>query len=204
MEFNYKEYVNKSVQLDIDHLPKILVVEGFDCTGKSYFIDKLCKDNGLTKWEPKYDSDINNRVIPYSDRYALGIGLIDLVESGVIDKPIVISRGIPSGLVYNKVYHQGIEVMNNMEFIDYATRKYLDPELIHTVYIYHDKLENAQKLYDMSTSRLGNESYDKFESFNQYWNTYSEFHNEYIKTLSTICGHNVTLLTSMDYINVCK
>ena len=185
-------------EIEIKTIPRIIFVEGFDCTGKSTFIESFCALNGFELWEPKYHTDYPNSVLPYNHRYALGIALIDLVEDGItIEDPIIVNRGIISGLVYNKLYSQGISNMNTEEFLDYSISKYSDPALIHTIYINHKSKENAQKLYESSRKR-NNESYDDFESFESYMEEYSRFNSEYLRVLNEICKDNFTVFSVLD------
>lgn len=176
---------------------KIIIVEGFDFTGKSYFIEKFSKLHGYKLWEPKYDSDLNNKVLPYNDRYSLGMGLIDLVESKIVDTKVIVNRGLPSGIVYNNMYHQSIPTMINKEFYDYALKKYSNPKLIHTIYIAHTDIKNARLIYENSQKRNGNESYDEFGSFENYVKLYNRFHKQYMMALKSICKDNFTVLSSM-------
>lgn len=163
---------------------KIIVVEGFDFTGKSYFMNELSNQYGIRLYEPSYDSDLNSNIIPYSDRYVIGMGLIDLVEKGLIRDKLIVNRGLASGLVYNELYHQGIDNMDNYEFISYTKSKYSDPNLIHTIYIQHFNIANAKELYKKSIQRSSNEEYDRFDSFEDYWKTYEEFHKCYQSILN--------------------
>lgn len=176
---------------------KLVIVEGFDLTGKSYFIEKFSKLYGYKLWEPKYSTEINNRVIPYDDRYSLGVGLIDLVESRIVDSRVIVNRGLISGVVYNNMYHQGISTMVNKEFYDYATSKYSNPDLIHTIYITHTDERDAEVLYNNSKKRSGNESYDRFDSFEEYMEFFRMFDQEFSLTLKSICNDNYTVLSSL-------
>lgn len=80
---------------------KIVVVEGWDCVGKSFILDNLSRSLGSPVYRPDYnywqDHDLPNGL-----RWLIGASLFDAIASKSmhIENKILIDRGILSGMVY--------------------------------------------------------------------------------------------------------
>lgn len=193
----------KSLEIGTEGItPKIIFVEGFDITGKSSFINKIKDINNVDTWEPGFHEDLNNKVIPYSDRYTFGTALIDLAEKGLLkdNKTYVVNRGLVTSYVYNKLYHQDIETMNNSEFEEFFRSRFSNPVMTHTIYICHTRQSSIELLFNsFKRENRELESYDRFSDINEYINVYKQFDEEYRKTLDKFCNGNYTIISSIDY-----
>lgn len=80
---------------------KIIVVEGWDCVGKSFILDSLSKSLGAPVYRPNYNYWQDHQ-LPQSLRWMIGAGIFDLISSKSIriENQLLIDRGILSGMVY--------------------------------------------------------------------------------------------------------
>lgn len=92
--------MNENLQ-DIVKKYKIIVVEGWDCVGKSFILDNLSKSLGAPVYRPNYNYWQEHR-LPQNLRWMIGASIFDLISSKSvhIENQILVDRGILSGMVY--------------------------------------------------------------------------------------------------------
>jgi len=80
---------------------KIIVVEGWDCVGKSFILDNLSRSLGSPVYRPDYNYWRDHQ-LPQSMRWIIGAGIFDAIASKSmhIENKLLIDRGILSGMVY--------------------------------------------------------------------------------------------------------
>lgn len=80
---------------------KIIVVEGWDCVGKSFVIDNLSRSLGIPVFRPNYNYWTDHR-LPQNLRWMIGASIFDMISSKCvhIENKLLIDRGILSGMVY--------------------------------------------------------------------------------------------------------
>lgn len=80
---------------------KIIVVEGWDCVGKSFILDTLSKSLGAPVYRPNYNYWQDHQ-LPQNLRWIIGAGIFDLISSKSVhlENQLLIDRGILSGMIY--------------------------------------------------------------------------------------------------------
>jgi len=86
----------------VHNLYDIIVLEGSECVGKTTLIDYLNKKFDWCTYRPDYNFWSDTR-LPKDFRWAIFMSLIDFSISGgvMITSPILVDRGMLSGLIYN-------------------------------------------------------------------------------------------------------
>lgn len=174
---------------------RVIVLEGFEMTGKSTMIDALMK-----LLESKY----NYKCYYYHPDYRIynkfdksrnimwlnGITIYDFIESNLSELKdqnicIFIDRGVASSLVYSKItsghdysqYKDLIESYNSMKSItEYTT----------LILMKHKNKKLSEKVYYRGKARSSNEDRDNFESFEEYSRQYSQYTKEYKEVIKMI------------------
>jgi hypothetical protein len=80
----------------------IIIVEGWDCVGKSTLIERLRGTLKAEVYRPNYIYWQSHN-LPKSYRWVIGAGFLDVLSTGNVklSSPLLIDRGILSGMVYN-------------------------------------------------------------------------------------------------------
>ena len=161
----------------------IYVCEGFDAVGKDTFIEK-CLGELAPNYGPTYE--VFDKYLLRDDAWLIGLAIVDLLSQSNLIKSsnVLLNRWLPSSYVYarlkardsqdeildQEVIAKFLEIIN-----DYTT---LDGEDIFpqvTIYhVSHESKESARVIYNRSLNRPDNESFDDFNSFDDYWVRYCD------------------------------
>ena len=153
----------------------IYVVEGFELSGKSTFIDKIMKE--FKHYHATHD--LTDETIGRKDSWTIGYGVIDfLSQTASKDDLIAIDRGVFSSYVYEHLYNQGNRDTIN-KVVDWYSRNEFFKNTVGHVRVSHYNKSTARRIFELSKSREVNpntlsSTYDKFSSFEEYWDRYQE------------------------------
>lgn len=178
-----------------DNNSDIVILEGFEMTGKSTVISKLCEANDdLVVLNNNYDL-LTPSLLPYKYRFALGLSqlrAIDMINSSKHTNYIpIIDRSIVSSYVYNIIHSQGIPEDTMTRMIN-AFREMTKSKNVHIIHMYHDTVESAQLLYESSQKDNNHmDKYDQFNSFYDYYNNYLEANEKFEEFYSTYLSDNI-------------
>lgn len=182
----------------------ILAVEGFDMTGKDTLIRRISDSatKPVISYRPEYDLYESHSGITRNDAWVIGHAVVTqlLEQSRIIgnDPRLILNRWIPSGYVYDKLYHHksgsSEEIMNKYLDILMSYSSYLDSSMsIPIIHVCHNNKSSARIIYEKGTQRSDNEDLDNFEDFEDYWNTYmraeryySEFYNRLLSRFNQL------------------
>lgn len=162
-------------------------VEGFDCVGKTTFIEKYLKPrlpyHALIQINSASSPDLFG-FIPFRYRYLLGSFFNYMIFESIFDinkYPVIMDRGLVGSMVYNKVYNQKLDYLDRVAPNVY-TNIYKNLNIL-VIYLYHTDYTKASQMY---SSKVTLDEYDEFESIEAYWSTYSQAHGVYLKYLSNL------------------
>lgn len=163
--------------IEIPKSTRVIIVEGFEKTGKSTYLRGLHKNYGMRVIDPDYHNKLGAFYqMDYSDRYIINLSLIDCISNGIIevspDSILAINRGVVSGAAYAEIYNQRL----NCDIDKVLTRMaHLYRKLgVHHIYVEHQNSYAAKDIYYKADAT---ESYDEFGGFEDYWNNYQKFDN---------------------------
>lgn len=156
----------------------VCIIEGFDIVGKTTYAKEYLSNYRLYE----YDHTIIDNTVGRSKAWMPGYSIIDFLSKTDNKKKIVLNRGICSSIVYNK--------LSNMEeipedIIEYYKHSKYFHDKVDILYFYHKSKSSAELLYTSSLSREVNsnkinQSYDRFNSFEDYWETYLKYESEFL------------------------
>lgn len=153
---------------------KLVVVEGFKMTGKSYIIDSQDNDDyikmmGVTDKlgfrDGKYNLRYDNMWIICA---VINEMLLNAKDCKGIVKPVLLDRGIVSTM-----YYQGHD-MNIRKYVDNLYIDTLADVGTAIIMIKHESKEDAELKYNNREKREG-DSHCQFDSFEQYWCEYKKW-----------------------------
>lgn len=177
----------------------VVIYEGYDMVGKTTLLNKAMDSTSrCISYRPDYDIVEIPGVLDRATRFVPGLCVLDYY-SQTFDpyKTLNIDRGVGSWIVYGTKYN-GQHI--NAEPLKSAVQRFntLCHKLnILIVYKYHKCKEDAQLIHQKSmSSRQELDAYD-IDDFEQYWNSYLEFHEEYKKAFRYLNCH-ILAVDSMD------
>jgi hypothetical protein len=155
---------------------KIIVVEGFDLVGKDYTIAHNKELASHKFYKPDYS--IFDKMLSRNDAWVVGYAIIDYLSKTKDNKdPVCFNRFIATSLVYSEIYGGTLHSIKNLREIyswynqESLNKKGFDIEIFH---IGHANMESARKLLIESERREITEDFDKFDSFESYWEMYTD------------------------------
>jgi thymidylate kinase len=179
---------------------EIRVFEGFEMVGKTSSIERIKNKSKnatvLVDFKDKFGYGDNKYGIDHKKSWVIGASwfhllneLKDVVPS---DHLIIIDRGLLSSVVYTMMTNVGQAGSTHTGYLmsDMITDYKKLGASIH--YLYHDDMNVARKMYECATTsnRVGSDKFDKYESFEHYWDTYLDYHERFsvISDLLTTMG----------------
>lgn len=169
-----------------------IIVEGYECVGKSYFIDILKKE-GYPTYRPSYEKGMDN-IIERSQRALPGIIAVDAhIQNTLRTKPLILDRGLPSGLVYG-------QLLQGKTYRDYTDMVNLFKNTcgkVLVIYKYHSTREDAKIIHESAIkSREALDIYDTKE-FEEYYNKYLSFEDKFMEVFKFL-GCDVLGINSLN------
>lgn len=161
------------------------LIEGFDMVGKTTFMKILLPDHKIYHCR----HDLSDSTIGRNNSWALGYGIIDFLDqTDGYDSKVIIDRGVMSSYVYEDIYNFRSLNPKIMEW--YRNCESFINKIDH-IYIRHQSRDTAQTIYESSQSREINPNilsalYDRFDSFDDYWETYLRADQLYKEAYSII------------------
>lgn len=164
-------------------MDKLLIVDGYEMTGKTHYINKLLDTNyNYVLLKNNYEL-FNDRILPYKYRGIIGLSKLSTLNdistshtsSNLLNLTFILDRSIASTYVYNEYYNQGIsevDMANLVRIFKDMTINY-EVEYIHKC---HKDIESAKYLYNKSLSdNCHNDDYDRSYNFYEYYSKYKKF-----------------------------
>lgn len=155
---------------------KVVVVEGFDMVGKTFFMKEH-----LSQYKIFHaDHELTDATVGRNNSWTIGYGIFDLMsQTGLnVSDPIVIDRCVASSFVYSKLFPDGGVSKESMDqIVDwYSKCKVFKEDVVH-VHVCHYNRCTARKIYEASQHREKNPNplsaeLDKYSSFDEYWSAY--------------------------------
>lgn len=145
-------------------------VDGFDMVGKTAVIKEL--SSGYAEvYHPDYE--IYDKYRNRNDAILLAYGQIDWLCKGIATTPVIFDRMVPSSYVYSQFYNGNVSYEMCFDMLNKLSKKM--PVIL--CYVCHDSLRSAARIYANDKSHT--ESFDQFNSFEDYWETYRKFDEAY-------------------------
>ena len=176
---------------------KAIVVEGYECTGKSTYIKSLMEKEDMLYYRPSYEELSLDKMVPRKHRYILGLVTLDLMKqnSRVLSKTILLDRSLPSSLVYSKLYND-VPFEDMLSVVESYMKVYSEIG-VKFIYKYHKSIDDARLLYNRAMeTRTELDKYDCHDSFEDYYEKYLQFHDEFMKAFRFL-GVKVTFVPSV-------
>jgi len=152
----------------------IVIVEGFEITGKTTTMKKMLIPDGYSYYHPNHN--LTDVTIGRDNSWTIGYGIFDLLSQiDLSNTKILIDRGVASSYVYgilngNPLDKRVIEWYKNNDFFHRG---------VSHVIVKHTDMTSARKIYDRCLSERPenpNElsaKFDRFENFDEYYRKYS-------------------------------
>jgi thymidylate kinase len=165
---------------------EIIVYEGFEMVGKTTSIDRRSQGTDaivLKDFKDKFGYGDNRYGIDHTKSWIIGASwfhLINEVLSLDDDKSIIIDRGLLSSIVYTMMSDVAVSSKTHIQYLlDQMVSDYRKSKA-KIVYLYHDDKSIAEKFYNQaSKGRAGSDQFDKYMSFDHYWETYLQYHSKF-------------------------
>lgn len=160
----------------------IRIVEGFEKVGKTSFARHVCEEIGGRIWHPTHD--LIDQTIGRQDSWTLGYAVLDYIIQIPQEYPVIIDRHVVSSYVYTYYYNKKIL---DPKIADFYKNNAFYKECVTHYHVQHRDKSTAEEIFNSSKSREANPNrlsaqYDKFSTFEDYWNQYKLFQELFLET----------------------
>lgn len=179
----------------------LVIVEGYECTGKSTFIQNMFgMSDDFSVYRPRYELPGMDESLPRSMRSLAGLFAYDYHTASNRYETFVLDRGVPSGMVYGKLF-QGKSYDDYIPFL--KVMKAISKKIL-VIYCSHEDKIQAEVIHKNAVkSRKTLDMYDE-KDFNEYYEIYEEFDTEFRKVLDMIGVDTVEYNAVPDLMKVMK
>lgn len=154
----------------------IIVLEGYEMTGKTYYIEQLQKKiHNCISYMPNWNV-INDKILSRGNRYAVGLSVIDFFSRlNLVNSKLILDRWVASSYAYKKFYNQSSDFSNLDDLVESVNKSLQDKKILF-IHKCHKDIDMAKKMYNLSVVDANHSDlYDKFENFDSYYDNYLEF-----------------------------
>lgn len=178
---------------------KVFIVEGFDMVGKT---------TAIKNFLPDYDTyfanhDLTDKVVGRDKSWVIGYGVLDLLSQiHSRDIKLVINRGVASSYVYSILYDDQSS-LDERVLQWYRHNDFFVNQVGH-IYVSHFNEVSARQIYENSLHRETNPNelsakYDRFNSFEEYWELYQEADRLFNQTYRKLGINPLRIVTLENY-----
>lgn len=155
-------------------MSRAFILEGFDIVGKTTYSRMLVD----SVYRPDYSifDQYFDRTLAFMFGYAQADTWSYCKSAGLsVPELVGIDRSPISGYVYSRLYGKDIEPLSCDFVISYLMKMLKAFDQIEIYDVRHSGMESAEEIYDYTQkySEDHNEPFDTFDSFSDYYNTYS-------------------------------
>lgn len=187
---------------------KIIVLEGFDMTGKSTFAEKI-----LLLSDPYHKYKIYNphhnltdATIGRHNSWAIGYSIFDFLSQmnlDATDTHIIINRGVFSSYVYSELNGSAKDKLP-AEVVDWYRNSQFFKDNVDVLFFQHFSEATAKEIYDASQDREENPNklsrqLDTFDGFSQYWDTYRRANELFLESFELVGVSPIFLRTGVGF-----
>lgn len=178
----------------------ILVFEGFEMTGKSYLAKQVHDQWPSALYRPDWEGALSDKVVRRGNRFIPGLVVLDLLrsirEAHCQPPMIILDRWLAVSYVYRVLYGQASDCSNLEDMVE-SFKLAASPFNVVIVHKSHADKADAQRMFSTSVQDSDHsDQYDRFSSFEDYWQKYNQFNSEYLKFYEDKCPFHTYELSS--------
>ena len=162
----------------------IIILEGYECTGKSTTAKVLRNNMYASTYRPSYEQLNIDEYLPRNERFLLGIAVIDnfLQNKRKNTPPLLLDRGIFSSIVYGNFYSLSDEELTVLQKGVESMRTLFDKCRVLVIYKYHPDIDSAKAVHEAMMKYRSSDMIDKYDDtdFDKYLENYTKFNKMYI------------------------
>ena len=188
----------KELLLSIDNAD-VVVFEGFEMTGKSYLAQQVNQKYASILYRPDWEGAMNDNVLRRGNRFVPGLAILGLWKQlfTSVPKKLLLDRWMASSYVYQTQYNQPTDAVSLSELVK---SHILAADGLNLVIVHkqHSSMEETRGLYELSLKSSDHlDIYDRFTSFEDYYETYQKFNDSYLNFYEEYCPFPTYILSSL-------
>lgn len=178
----------------------VVVFEGFEMTGKSYLAKQVNQKYASILYRPDWEGAMTDNVVRRGNRFIPGLAILGLwkqLSASVGPKRLLIDRWMAVSYVYQIQYNQPTDAVSLDELVK-AHILAADGLNLVMVHKQHSSVEEAREMYELSLKSADHSDiYDRFSSFEDYYEAYRKFNDSYLKFYEECCPFPTYILSSL-------